>query len=514
MKKSQIKTPKTRKINAKKITKKEVCAKPSIEEKEEIKEKLKPYASVNEMIKNIFLFHRDFIYLKTITEKQEFYKEVKERLALSAKKYKHFFLELFTQNNWNDSEYLGLLFAIGLYIEKMRKLSISDLFELVNDDILKMEEVISVYTERRSQLFKKRYLDEMFSSGSSFAISSKIISAINGKKASVKNMKEENSENKPKQVSSPVLKSVKSICTELSKYIVGQEKAKKVLATALFEHILRIRLKEKGNTGKFDKKNVLLLGPTGCGKTYLCQMLAKISGIPFFMADATQYSATGYVGGDVQDIIMNLAQKTNTKEGGAIPLSIVFIDEFDKLKFNQDARGFDMPRKVQENLLKMLESDKFYFHTKSMFASGPVFYDISKVLFIASGAFSDLEEESKEYNYIGFAQANTEIKEKVDVQKIAKYGFLPEILGRLTYRVSLENLSKEQLIEILTKVENNPIQQYEALFKECGKELIIPQEIVENIVNQAIANHTGARGLNTVLGEYLQDELATIEMAA
>ena len=474
-----------------------------------LKTTLKPYSSVNESLREIFSFHMKFSILKTITEKEEYFQEVKKRLALSSKKQNHYLLKALTGTDWNNSEYIGFLFAISLYVLGRKVLHLDDLFDLANMDILQFDEIIKVYSERKSKLFDECYFDPFITKG--FVLGPKIISVINGKK--INSSKEEIKEVKPKKTLNPALKSVKSICRELSKYIVGQEKAKKVLATALFEHILRVRLKEQGSKQNFSKKNVLFLGPTGCGKTYLCQMLAKIADIPFIMADATQYTATGYVGGDAQDLITNIAQQTNTLEGGAIPLSIVFIDEFDKLKFSKDGNGFDMPRKTQETLLKILESEKYTCAVKSGFSRSNQTYDISKILFVAAGAFSDLEEKAKEDSVsIGFAANTAENDKEVDVVKIAKYGFLPEILGRLTYRVKLEELTKDQLRDILTKTENNPIQQYEALFQECGKKLVIPQNIIDNIIDKALLNKTGARGLSGILGEYLQEQLGEMEI--
>ncbi len=507
MEKKQIKTTKKQqniKVGAKsKITK--------IAKAENPKIKFKPYASTNEMLAEVFSFYAKFNSLKGITEKEDYLKETKQRLALTAQKQKHHLLKILTENQWNDSEFVGLIFAIDLYITERRGIYLDTLLKLANMNILNVEEIINTYTERNTKLFSDSYLEELSFNRGALALSSKVIRVVNG---GGKNISDKEMPKKAESVKAlnPTLKSVKSICAELSKYVVGQEKAKKVLATALFEHILRIRLKEKGSKSKFDKKNVLMLGPTGSGKTYLCQILAKIAGIPFLMADSTQYSATGYVGGDVQDMIINLAQTTNTEEGKAIPLSIVFIDEFDKLKFSKDARGFDMTRRVQNNLLKMLESEKFYIHSKFSLSSKANYYDISKVLFVASGAFSDLEESSQEVKSIGFTSGDTASDNEVNVSKIAKYGFLPEILGRLTYRVCVDKLSKEQLTDILTKVEDSPIKQYSELYKECGKELVVPTDKISSIVDKALSEGTGARGLTSILGEYLREELSNMEL--
>ena len=476
-----------------------------VKKKEDQATSVKPFATLTETLKEIYFFRRNMLKKLTVADRQKYFADFKAALAATAKEQKHLVLKILTENNWNDSEYLGLLWAIGLYVEKMQKASLMDMFQLESLGLCKLEEIIRVYSERETDLYTKGYMDPNYSL---IVISPIVVYAITGKQK--KEQKEEvavKKEVKPKKPLNPVLKSVNSICKELSRYVVGQEKAKKVLATALFEHILRIRLKEKGNKGKFDKKNVLLLGPTGCGKTYLCQVLAKIAGIPFIMADSAQYSATGYVGGDAENLISNLAQATNTRAGGEIPLSIVFIDEFDKLKFSKDDRGFDMTRKVQDTLLKMLECEKFYMSRPS-----GSYYDISKVLFVASGAFCDLNESITETKSIGFTSADIMTNNDIDVAKIAKYGFLPEILGRLTYRVFVDQLNKEQLMEILTKAEDNPIQQYAELYKECGKKLVVPEEKISGIVEKALSEGTGARGLNNILGEYLREELSTMEL--
>ena len=479
----------------------------------EQKIKAKPFATQQEMLKEIFMFYENINKISSAKAKKTFFNKIKQRIILTRQKQASELLNIFVKHKWSDLEFLGLLLAISFFALKGRYIHFSDIYNFLDCGIFTLEELLEVFGAGCSPLFVFDYLSS--SSGLCFGISPRLRSIITQKTLKglpkISEKQEEKPVNKAKQTLNPALKSINSICAELSKYVIGQDKAKKVLATALFEHILRSRLKEKGEV-KLDKKNVLLIGPTGCGKTYLCQMLAKIAGIPFFMADCTQYTASGYVGGDTQDIIVSLAQKTNTKEGGTIPLSIVFLDEFDKLKFNKDRHGFDMTRKTQETLLKMLESDKYSCGIKSFSMRSSNSYDISRVLFIASGAFSDLEEEIKEQNIIGFTQSTNSLKENIDMVKIAKYGFLPEILGRLTYHVCLEKLTKQELSDILTKTEDNPICQYKALFKECGKDLVLPKETLETIVQQAFESQTGARGLNTSLGQYLQEQMCSMEL--
>lgn len=459
-----------------------------------VEAEIKPYQNISEMIVAIISFSSVIAKIYDTGERRKIFEDIKQKLFLTAKTETNYLLDFLTKYEWNDTEMFCLLIAIGYAYGSHRILNLFDMLDYAQKGLIKAEEVISVLSLQRSKLFSHNYLTTSFHQ-SDFIITS----AFKDKIFSMQDKEEKEESLIPKLPSA--LKSISSIRREMSKYVIGQEAAKTVLARGLFEHILAVRLKEKQNI-KFAKKNILLLGPTGCGKTYLCQTLAKIANIPIYIADATRYSAIGYKGDDVENIIRDFAYQINYQKKDKLPLSIIFIDEFDKLKFSPDSNEFDMKRQVQEGLLKMFESD--------IFRGSSFWFDISNVLFIVAGAFSDLQEENKKQ--IGFSEELLPCRNDNWVKRIKEVGFLPELLGRLPFCAALNDLTKEDLIKILKTSKDSPVLQYQTLFKDLGEELIIPDIDMEKMAQEAIEKGTGARSLNAVFGEYIEKRLDNIEL--
>ena len=307
----------------------------------------------------------------------------------------------------------------------------------------------------------------------------------------------------------------------LDKYVIGQEEAKKTLAVAVYNHYKRINNEEKNNDVEIQKSNVLLLGPTGCGKTLLAQTLAKILNVPFAIADATTLTEAGYVGEDVENILLKLIQAAD----GDIALAekgIIYIDEIDKItrksenpSITRDVRG----EGVQQALLKIVEGT-----TASVPPQGgrkhphQEFLQINteNILFICGGAFEGLDKIIKDRigeKSIGFG-AKVESSKEIDKYKIyeqilpqdlLKFGLIPEFVGRLPIVTTLRELDKETLIRIVTEPKNALVKQYKKLFEYDNVELEFEKEALELIVDKAIERNTGARGLRSIIEDIMRD---------
>ena len=317
------------------------------------------------------------------------------------------------------------------------------------------------------------------------------------------------------------LLSPKEIKDILDKYVIGQENAKKTLAVAVYNHYKRINNEEEENDVEIQKSNVLLLGPTGCGKTLLAQTLARILNVPFAIADATTLTEAGYVGEDVENILLKLIQAADYDITLA-EKGIIYIDEIDKItrksenpSITRDVSG----EGVQQALLKIIEGT-----TASVPPQGgrkhphQDFLQINteNILFICGGAFEGLDKIIKDRigkKSIGFG-ANIESKKEIDKYKIyeqilpqdlLKFGLIPEFVGRLPIITTLKELDRESLIRIITEPKNALVKQYKKLVGYDNVELEFEQEALEVIVDKAIERNTGARGLRSIIEDIMRD---------
>jgi len=331
-----------------------------------------------------------------------------------------------------------------------------------------------------------------------------------------------------------------AIARHLDRFVIGQREAKKVLSVALCDHFQHVRLSQEGNTAAhYQKQNVLLLGPTGVGKTHLIRSAAELIGVPFVKADATKYSETGYVGGDVDDLVRDLYRRSGNDAKKAAN-GIIYLDEVDKLATRSPGAGRDVSgRGVQTNLLKLMEdgdvplvspndvTGQLQSAMAAMRGGAPAAETLNTrhILFIVSGAFSGIADvirgrlvrasiSSKKGHRKGVTETGQGPRKLDDIDwllaqlttpDLIEFGLEPEFIGRLPVRVACHGLDEEDLFDVLRKSESSLIHQYERAFAAYGIEVEFRDDGLRRLAQKAGSEATGARGLMTVCERVFRD---------